>query len=146
MTDLGLWSDWRALSRINKTLALLICGVSVYSLVLSLRSLVAVHALKTGDAEKSSANALLRVLRHRLWNLRQLHLFCLYFFGFCILVQIPGVFHTMSVSYDIPREAIIRTLEFLFEFDASVFLVFLAVHLVQWLASTRVESLLRSYS
>jgi hypothetical protein len=140
MTAFGLWSVWQALSIINKALLLLLCGGFIYSLALSLRSLFAVHTHKIAAGMEPQARITwLRVLRRRLWNLRQLHLFCLYFFGFCIVVQIPDVFHTVTLSSDLPPLTIVRTLSFLFYFDATIFLVFLAIHSFQWFAAARVD-------
>ena len=84
-----------------------------------------------------------KAIRHRLWNLRQLHLFSLYFFGFCIMFQIPGIFHIVEISYDLPPLTAVRTLAFLCYFDATIFLGFLLIHSVQWFASARVDSLLQ---
>jgi hypothetical protein len=140
ITGLGLWSVWQVLSIINKALLLLICGVSIYTLALSLHSLFVVHALKSGARELQVVDTRLGALRRRLWNLRQLHLFSLYFFGFCIVVQIPGIFHTVAVSSDLPPLAVIRTLAFMCYFDATIFLIFLLIHSVQWFASASMDS------
>jgi hypothetical protein len=80
------------------------------------------------------------VLRKRLWSLRQLHLTGLYLLGFCIMFQIPGVFHTVTISYDLPSVTVYRTLSFLCYFDATVFLGFLLIHGVQWFVSNRLGS------
>ena len=142
VTAFGLWSVWQVLSIINKALLLLMCSVSIYSLALSLRCLLAVHTFKI--AAKSATTPAPSVLRHRLWSLRQLHIFCLYYFGFCILVQIPDVFHSVTLSSDLPPVTAIRTLSFLSYFDAIIFIIFLLIHSVQWFASTRVDSLLEN--
>jgi Na+/melibiose symporter-like transporter len=136
---------WQVLSIINKALLLLVCGVSIYTLALSLRSLFAVHRLKTAARDQRLVNTSLGGIRRRLWNLRQSHLFSLYFFGFCIVFQIPGIFHTVAVSYDLPPLTVIRTLAFLCYFDATIFLIFLLIHSAQWFASARVDSLLRNH-
>ena len=73
-------------------------------------------------------------------NLRQLYLSILYLFGFCILFQIPGVFHTVAISYDIPSLTVYRTLSFLCYFDATLALLFLLIHAVQWFVSARLDS------
>ena len=138
MIGFGFWSVWQALSVINKAFLLLICGVSVYSLAFSLHSLFVVRSLK---AEQQISNTRLGTVCRRLSNLRQLHLLALYLFGFCIMVQIPDIFHTVTLSYDIPSLTVIRTLAFLCYFDATIFLVFALIHSVQWFVSARVNSL-----
>jgi len=71
--------------------------------------------------------------------------FSLYFFGFCIVFQIPRVFHTVAISYDLSPLTVVRTLAFLCYFDATIFLVFLLIHSVQWFASARADFLLRNH-
>jgi len=82
----------------------------------------------------------LAILGKRLWNLRQLHLFALYLFGFCIVVQIPNVFRVGGDSKGYPFHAITSELTFLFYCDAIIFLVFTLLHTVQWFVSARVDS------
>lgn len=85
-TDLR--SVWTSLSLLNKLFALFFSGVSLYTFSLSMRGLRVVHSFRrNADAEPAKVSALL----HRFSNLRQLHLFILYIFGFCIAMQIPDL-------------------------------------------------------
>ena len=72
-------------------------------------------------------------------NLRQLYLSILYLFGFCSS-KFPAFFHTVAISYDIPSLTVYRTLSFLCYFDATLALLFLLIHAVQWFVSARSDS------
>jgi len=137
-----LWSVWRSLSIINQGFVLLFCAGSIYSLSLSVYVLFVLRGLTkrvTGTGAEKTARC---VFRKRLWNLRQLHLTGLYLLGFCIMLQIPDVFRTVTISYDFPPMTVYRTLSFLCYFDATVFLAFLLVHGVQWFVSNQLGSYL----
>ena len=141
-TALDLLSVWESLSIINQGFVLLFCAGAIYSLSLSVYVLFVLRGLKKHVMGTESEKTARCALRKRLWNLRQLHLSGLYFLGFCIMFQIPGVFHTVAISYDLPPMTVYRTLSFLCYFDATVFLVFLLIHAVQWFVSTRLDSYL----
>jgi hypothetical protein len=131
---------WQALSTIDKTLVFFFGGVFVYSIYLSLRVLFAIHQVQQNAAEWQSENVRLGIFSRRLRTLQQLHLFALYAFGFGITIQILNAFRTIALSYDIPFQTITRTLIFVCHVDATIFLTFLIVHSLQWLASARLDS------
>jgi hypothetical protein len=137
-----LISAWQSLSPINKTFFLLFCGVSIYTISLSVHVLLVLHSFKKQRVTKNAnpSRPPLAILGKRLWNLRQLHLFALYLFGFCIVVQIPNVFRVGGDSKGYPFHAITSELTFLFYCDAIIFLVFTLLHTVQWFVSARVDS------
>jgi hypothetical protein len=139
ITGLYFLSVWHALSVINKAFVLLFCGVFIYSLSLSVHVLFVLNSLKKAGRAQSEKKYL-GILRKRLWNLRQLHLATLYLLGFCVVVQVPGVFDIAEILTDIPPRAITHTLTFLFYLDATIFLAFLLIHGLQWFVSARVAS------
>jgi len=143
--DLDLASVGTSLSIINKSFVLFFCGVSLYTFSISLYALIVLHSAKTKSSTEitSDAGLPLGILLHRFANLRQLHVFTLYLFGFCIAMQVPSVFHTIGSSRDYPLQTIIAGLTELFYCDATVFLGFLLIHTVQWIVSARLDSFAR---
>ena len=135
IADLDLGSVWLSLSVANKIFLLYSCGVAVYTLSLCLYVFVSIYSTR---AENS-----LDKLKRRLANLRQLHLFTLYLFGFCIMVSIPNAFVTFGDSKTWPIGQYIRGISFLFYFDAPIFLGFLLLHTLQWVATVRVDYVTR---
>jgi hypothetical protein len=118
------------------------CGVSIYTFFLCLYVVFQLRSMTKQDMHASLAVLLLDVLKRRLMNLRQLHLFTLYLFGFCITFNIPGV-RALGASKAFPVGQYIQGLNFLFYCDAPIFLGFLLLHSLQWAASARVDYFLR---
>ena len=144
ITDLDVSSVWLSLSLSNKMFFLYFCGVSIYTLSLCLYVLFHVQSIKKQAAnENGPALSSLDILTRRLANLRQLHLFTLYLFGFCIAFNIPNAFVTFGDSKTWPIGQYIHGLTFLFYFDAPIFLGFLLLHALQWVASIRVDYFIR---
>ena len=139
---------WMSLSLINKSFFLFFCGVSLYTFSISLHTLIVLHSakLQSSTGMTSDDGSSLGILLHRFTNLRQLHVFTLYLFGFCIAMQVPSVFHTLGTSKDYPLHVIIAGLTELFYCDAAVFLGFLLLHTTQWIVSARLHSFARRRS
>jgi hypothetical protein len=142
ITDLNLRSFWGPLSQSNRLFFLFFSGVSIYTLFLLLHVLVQLHSLKKRPARQNavSAQPSLGTLDRRLANLRQLHLFTLYLFGFCIVFNIPNAFVSVTLSRTWPIAEYIQRLTFLYYFDAPIFLGFLLLHSLQWAVSARLDS------
>jgi hypothetical protein len=140
--DVGFRSVWATLSPSNKLFLLFFCGVSLYTLWVSFRVVLGLRAFKKESA-RSVANVSglsLNNLRKRLANLRQLHLFTLYLLWFCIVINIPGAFSLMGDYKTLTLGRMVENLGFLFYCYASIFLVFVFLHSLQWLVSARVEA------
>ena len=147
ITDLALRSVWLSLSVSNRIFLLYFCGVSIYTLSLSLYGLFHLHSLNKQPANEnaSPAPSFIDILNRRLANLRQLHLFTLYLFGFCLAVNIPNAFVINGLYKTWPIGGFIHALTFLLSFDAAIFLGFLLLHSLQWVVSARVDSLVRQH-
>jgi hypothetical protein len=113
-------------------------AVAVYTLSLCLYVFVSLYSDDSNREENS-----LDKLNRRFSNLRQLHPFTLYLFGFCIMVSIPNAFVTLGDSKTWPIGQYIRGISFLFYFDAPIFLGFLLLHTLQWVATVRVDYVTR---
>ena len=141
IADLDLGSVWFSLSVANKVFLLYFCGVAVYTLSLCLYVFVYLHSFKKQHPNDDSnrVQTSLDKLNRRLANLRQLHLFTLYLFGFCIMFSIPNAFVTLGLSKTWPIGQYINGISFLFDFDAPIFLGFLLLLSLQWVATVRVD-------
>jgi hypothetical protein len=142
ISGIELSSIWLNLSPINKVFVLFFCAVSVYTLSLSLQALLFLRPLNKQPANEnaSSTRSQLDALCNRVAHLRQLHLFTLYLFGFCILIQIPNAFISLGNSNTLAVSSIVGQLTFLFKWDATIFMAFLLLHSLQWLVSARIRS------
>ena len=137
-SNLDLGSVWLSLSVANKLFLLYFCGVVVYTLSLCLYVFVSLYSDDSNRAEHS-----LDKLKRRLANLRQFQLFTLYLFEFCIMGSIPNAFVTFGDSKTWPIGQYIRGISVLFYFDAPIFLGFLVLHTLQWVATVRVACVIR---
>lgn len=118
---------------------LFFCAVSIYTVFLCFFVLFHLHPFEKLQPENANAVGFSpEIFTRRLANLRQLHLFGLYLFGFCILLNIPGAFHTINSPKTLPIAQYIEVLKFLFYFDAAIFLGFLLLHSLQWVTFVRV--------
>jgi len=134
-------SVWLNLSPINKGFVLFFCAVSVYTFSLSLHALLLLRPLKKQPANEtvSSTHPQLDGLCNRVANLRQLHLFTLYLFGFCILIQVPNAFLSLGNANTLAVSSIVGQLTFLLNCDATIFMAFLLLHTLQWLVSAHIR-------
>lgn len=130
---------WLSLSFLNKAFFMFFCSVFVYTAYVSLR-VVLQPTSSEPQPTSERVDCLVALSSKRLRNLRQLHLFALYLFGFTILFSIPAAFQTLDSSKSLPINQYIQNLRFLFYFDAPVFLGFLLLHSIQWLAAARLDS------
>lgn len=139
-------SIWWSLSLSNKLFLLCFCGVSIYTISLSVYAFLRLRCLRKQTANgKASSERSLGILNRRLANLRQLHLFTLYLFGFCIMFNIPNAFVTLELTKTPPVGHYIQGVAFLCLVDAAIFLGFLLLHSVQWLVAARVDYFARTH-
>jgi len=132
---------WLSLSLINKAFVLFFCAVSIYTISSTVRALLSVRSLKKRRERESTGSTHFHLLRKRIANLRQLHLFTLYLFGFCISIQVPDALRTLGNSNAFAIPTIMRHLTFLSYFDATIFLILMLLHSLQWLLSGCIHSL-----
>lgn len=137
-----LWSILKSLSTLQLLFCLILCLVSVYSLssatviIVRLRSL----ANRCQIEDIPSLQRSLAVLSVRSTNLHQLIGATFYLFGFIFFLTLPFAFITLADTSTPGWMYILENLGFNFAFAASVFLVFLVLHLVQWFVSARVRA------
>ena len=142
ITDVDFRLVWQWLSVSNRLFFLYFCGVSVYTLYLSAYVFFRLHSLNKNPARENafSSRSPLGKLNRRLANLRQLHLFTLYLFGFFISLSIPRAFTTFGDSKTVPFGQFIQGLTSLFYFGTPIFFALVLLHSLQWLTSARLSS------
>ena len=140
ITDVDFRFVWQWLSVSNRLFFLYFCGVSVYTLYLSSYVFFRLHSLEKNSASENacSSRSPLRKLNRRLANLRQLHLFTLYLFGFFISLSIPRAFTTLVTAKRFGQ--FIQGLTSLFYFGTPIFLALVLLHSLQWLTFARLSS------
>jgi hypothetical protein len=136
-----LWSIWGELPILPKLFFLILILVSIYTLFSAAVIVVRLHSLRdrrqVGDV--SSIQCSLAALQARSANVRQLIGATFYFFGFIYFLALPLA--TLTLDSKIPLEILIlRNFLMYFAFAANVFFIFLVLHSVQWVVSSRVHA------
>jgi hypothetical protein len=142
LMDVGFRAVWATLSLSNRLFLLFFCGVSLNTLWVSFRVVLALRDFKkvrVGSIAGVTTPSL-NNLRKRLANLRQLHLFTLYLLWLCIVVNIPRAFTVFGDYKTFPVGVVLENLAFLLYCYAPVFLAFVFLHSLQWLVSARLEA------
>ena len=134
----GVWY-LPVLGRIFLLLLLLVSIYSLYSTCIILVRLRSLSKQRTFE-DKNSLRRSLALLKQRAANLRQLILASFHLFGLTFFSQITTAFVT-PLSGPFAWVNIAQHLEVHFNFAADAFLVFLILHMSQWVASTRIRSL-----
>lgn len=128
-----------SLPLVSRAFFVFFCGVAIYTVGLSLHVSLRLRSLKKHSAlgRSSSTQSTIHLLRKRLQNLRQMQLFALYAFGFCVASFLPNMFYSIDVtgSHSITREVTFRVY-----CTAAILVGFLVIHGVQWLAISSMES------
>lgn len=109
---------------------------STSSVVVRLRSFTNQH--KVMDA--SSVRCSLAALRIRAENIRQIVGATFYLFGFIFFLTLPWATVTLDNSRTLLLALILRNFFVDFAFAANIFAVFVVLHSVQWLVSSRVNA------
>jgi hypothetical protein len=99
--------------------------------------LIRLRALRKLHNDISSRESLAQ-LNCQSANLRQLLLATFYFFGFTFFFGIQGAYHTPDNNRPVGL-MVLENLRINFSFAAFMFLVFLALHSVQWFVSRRIR-------
>jgi hypothetical protein len=139
----GFRSIWMSLSGSERLFVLFLFGVAVYTVWLSIFALGRVRNLKkkTAGVEAAASNSVVKNLRNRLRNLRQLHLFTFYLLWLVGLVNLPRAFSILGGYKTIPYGVILNQLTDFFYLYPPVVFSLLLLHCIQWFASARVDRL-----
>ena len=137
-----LWSIWRELSTLYRLFVLILAVVSIYSLSSATIVLKRIRAFTRPRNEEIPAFTQQHVagLHSRCSNLRQILGATFYLFGLLFFVGLQNAPITVGDGRGFPAVEILNNFVFHFVFAANVFLVFLALHLVQWVTSSYVQT------
>jgi hypothetical protein len=139
-TNFGFAAVWQVLSLSEKGFLLFLSAVFIYTVGATGHALLLLRSAKQRPTNEHEGSVNLQFLFKRVENLKQLHLFTLYLFGFFAFVQLPDAFHTLGSSSSSPLGEITQTLRFMFDYDASIFLFLLFLHTLQWILSVLLSS------
>jgi hypothetical protein len=145
LTDLSFRIIWTSLSTSNRVFCLIFGAVLICTLyvVAKVRIVVRPSRNRPVDAQETLVSGSLDVVRNRLANIRQLHLFTFYLFSICILINLPDAFQTTGTSKTFPIGSILIGVAFVLYYDAVIISGLLLLHAIQWIASAALESFAR---
>jgi len=103
------------------------------------------RAISKGEAPDQLPKQL-SSLQNRCRNLGQILSATFYLFGFLFFVGLPDAMITLGDGRGIPAFEILNNFRFHFVFAANIFVVLLALHLVQWLISSALQRCARDLS
>lgn len=135
----AIWSIWGELPISPKLFFLVLCLVSIYTLISALVTMIRLLSNQLQAEDSPSLQRSLAALQGRSTNLHQLLGATFYLFGFVFFLALPFATITMDskISVDI---LILRNFLMYCAFAANVFFIFLVLHSVQWFVSGRVQA------
>jgi hypothetical protein len=136
------WETLKSLSTLQRLFCLILSLVSAYSLLSATVILVRLRSLtnRSKVEDLSSIQRSLATLHAQSANLHQLIGAAFYLFGFIFFLTLPFAFITLGTSKVPGWTSIFQNLGFYFAFSSNVFFVFLVLHSVQWIVSSRVQA------
>lgn len=133
------WSNWwLPLSPASRLFVISLISVGINALYLAAQVQVRLHSPRAAQNVVSFQNSL-ALLSSRSRNLRQATVAMFYIFGFLFFLQIQGAFWTPDSSRPVGA-IVLENLRSSFRFGKVVFLIFLVLHIVQWLVSSRIRA------
>jgi hypothetical protein len=140
-----LWSLWPELSTLYRLFVLILTGVSIYVLFSAVVIIKNLYFVTSAYEENlDTIQSKLIQLYARCANLKQTLAATFYLFGFLFFVGLQNAPIAIGERNGIPIIEILGNFVLHFIFAANVFLVFLVLHLVQWLVSSRLNSRVHS--
>lgn len=134
--DAAWYGMWPYLSPFARLFLILLFLLAVYTVYLASAVLVRLRLLRTVQNDDSFRKHL-AVLNHRVANLRQIIVAMSYLFGLTLFLLVQSAYWTPENNRGVGL-MVLENFKFDFRFGADIFLVFLALHAVQWFASTRI--------
>jgi len=128
---------WRELSFSYRAFVLILLAVTIHFLISV--AIILKRLRGFGDPECSTRLSL-RSLNARCMTLRQILGATLYLFGFLLFVGLQNAHDSLELSNTPMFNVILSNFQLHFFFAGNVFLVFLILHFLQWLASSRVQA------
>ena len=143
-----LWSIWPWLSTLYRMFVLILAAVSIYSIVSATIVLKRMWALKSPRKEELRVpiQQYVAALRKRCANLWQILGATFFLFGFLLFIGLQNATITVGDGRGFPAFEILNNFVFQFVFAANVFVVFLVLHVIQWLTSSRLQAYAQALS
>jgi len=139
----SMWpSTWRALSALNRLFLVILAVVAVYSVISATIALKTIRALRS-IREEDAGERKLAALSRRCANLRQILGATFFLFGFLFFLGLPNATVTIGDGPGFPAFEILSNFVFSFVYATNVFLIFLVLHVIQWVTSNRVQACAR---
>lgn len=144
---LGIWSIWKALSPLQQLTFAVLVVVSLYSLFAAARILLRLRSLRgLAGGDRSVIRQSLASLSNRCTKLQQLITSMFYLFGIVLFISLQLVGLWMGDGNFSPVSVILGKFVVDCAFASNAFVVLLVLQLLQWFASSRVNSSLEVFS
>ena len=133
---------WRELSFSYRLFVLILIVVVFHSLVSSAIVLKRLRELRKMHKLAAAPHPAWESLNARCVNMRQALGAAFYLFGFLLFAGLLGAYHTIG-NRTSPSWEILWNFQVHFLFAAMVFLVFVCLHVVQWIVATLLQASVR---
>jgi hypothetical protein len=144
---LGIWSIWKELSFLQRGIFVVLVIVSVYSFSSAVRILLRLRSIRgLPGADRSVIRQSLASLSNRCTNLQQLLTSMFYLFGTVIFIGLQRVGVFAGDGNFSPVSVVLGSFVIDCAFATNVFVVLFVLQLLQWFASSRVNSSLEAFS
>jgi len=138
----AVWSIWRPLGWVDRSVLILLGGLIVYSLLAAIYTIVRIHSLETPRAPATvDLDGSLKALQRHWSHIRQGTHAAFYLFGLALFLVLQNV--GMVVGDGGPGHAanqILSNFVLSCAFAANGFLGFLILHLIEWFITTRISA------
>lgn len=140
----ALWTLWRALSTLNRSLVVILGGVFVYCVFTTIRTMLRLHRVwNRPNQDRETVRDAIAVLATRYARLRQVIGATFYLFGIVLFLGLESITNTLGDGKDPLGIYVLDNFLLLCAFAANVFFIFLVLHSIQWAGSAVLDSLSR---
>ena len=134
-----LWSIWKDFGLLQRLFMELLCAVSAYCLFVSLRTALRLRAIEKQNSKERTipTEEALAPLYRSLANTRRIIGATFYLFGFVLFLCLQFIVNTLGGGN--PLKQIMGSFVLCCAFAANVFLIFLVLHVAEWIAYIRLN-------
>jgi hypothetical protein len=143
----ALWSIWRQLSILNHGLVLILGAAFGYSVFLTVRTILRLRSVCYRQNENAAlVREKVAALVAGYAKVQQVIGTAFYLFGMVLFLGMENIGYVLADGKELPGTYVLDNFLLQCAFAANVFLIFLVLHLIQWLGSTVLSSLSRRSS
>jgi hypothetical protein len=132
----ALWSIWNGFGLLPRLFMDLLFAISAYCLFVSLRTALRLRAIRKQNLNELTFEVALAPLYRSLANTRRVIGATFYIFGFVLFLNLQFIVNTLSPN---PLKEIMGGFVLCCAFAANVFLIFLVLHVAEWLVYSRLN-------